>query len=113
MPPIKALKDMDAGRVKLLLASRVFGKGVNVRSLSLIIDATAMPGRNGAMQRYGRGVRSWKGKDRLLYMDVADRGRFGGAAESREAALAETGAEAVRMEWNGDAAAVFNACEGI
>ncbi len=108
---IKALKDMDAGRLRLFIATRVFGKGVNVRKLSCIIDGTAMPGRNGAMQRYGRGVRRAEGKERLLYIDVADRGRFGSAAQSREAALMETGAEAVYVDWSGNAEAVFDTVE--
>ncbi len=108
---IKALRDMDAGRLPLILASRVFGKGVSVNTLSLIVDATAMPGRNGAMQRYGRGVRRAEGKDRLLYVDISDRGRFGGASRTREAALLETGAEAVYVNWSGDAAEVFDAVE--
>lgn len=108
---IQALKDMDAGRLHLLIATRVFGKGVNVKALDLIIDGTAMPGRNAAMQRYGRGVRTAEGKRRLLYIDVADRGRFGGAVQSREAALMETGAHAVHVDWRGDAAEVFNAVE--
>ena len=108
---IKALKDMDAGRLRLLIATRVFGKGVNVNTLTLIIDGTAMPGRNGAMQRYGRGVRRAKGKNRLLYIDVSDRGAFGEAARLREAALLETGAEAVYVNWNGNAREVFAACE--
>ena len=108
---IKALKDMDAGRLRLLIATRVFGKGVNVRALDCIIDGTAMPGRNAAMQRYGRGVRRSEGKERLLYIDVADRGRFGGSAKSREAALMETGAHAMHVEWNGNAGTVFDAVE--
>lgn len=108
---IRALREMDAGRLKLFIATRVFGKGVSVNALSLIIDGTALPGRNGAMQRYGRGVRVAAGKDRLLYVDIADRGRFGDASRSRESALMETGAEAVHVDWCGDAAAVFDAVE--
>lgn len=108
---IKALKDMDAGKLKLFIATRVFGKGVNVKSLSVIIDGTAMPGRNGAMQRYGRGVRRSKDKKRLLYIDVSDRGRFSDASSSREAALLETGARAVYVEWNGSAREVYAACD--
>ncbi len=108
---IRALHDMDAGRLRLFIATRVFGKGVNVKSLTLIIDGTAMPGRNGAMQRYGRGVRRSKGKKRLLYIDVSDKGRFGDAARSRQAALLETGADAVHVVWDGNAAAIFDAAE--
>jgi len=109
---IAALHDMDAGKIKLLLASRVFGKGVNVRTLSLVIDGSAMPGRNGAMQRYGRGVRTADGKKCLLYLDISDKGRFGGAAEARERALLETGAKAMYVDWCGDAACVFDEIGG-
>jgi superfamily II DNA or RNA helicase len=108
---IQALRDMDAGKLRLIIATGVFGKGVSVNALSLIIDGTAMPGRNGAMQRYGRGVRRAAEKERLLYVDVADCGWFGDAARTREAALLETGAVPVYLDWRGDAAHVFNAAE--
>jgi superfamily II DNA or RNA helicase len=103
---IRAMKDMDAGKVRLILASRVFGKGVNVRTVDTIVDATGMPGRDSAIQRYGRGVRTAEGKEELLYIDISDRGnRFAATAKLREKALLETGASAFRIRWNGAASA--------
>jgi superfamily II DNA or RNA helicase len=109
---IQAMHDMDAGKVQLLLASRVFGKGVNIRRVDVIIDATGLPGRDSAIQRYGRGVRTAEGKEELLYVDVSDRGnRFAATAKLREKALLETGAGVYRVTWNGvgSAAEVFTA----
>lgn len=105
---IKAMRDMDAGKVQLLLASRVFGKGVNIRRVDVIIDATGLPGRDSAIQRYGRGVRTAEGKEELLYVDISDKGnRFAASTKLREKALLETGASAYRINWNGNPKDVF------
>jgi superfamily II DNA or RNA helicase len=104
---LQAMKDMDAGKLSLILASRVFSKGVNVKTVDCIIDATALPGRNSAIQRYGRGVRTAEGKASLLYIDISDVGKFGFTSKQRKAALRETGAEIVDRIW-GRAKDVFN-----
>lgn len=89
-----AKEAMNAKRLPLILANRVFGKGIDISRVGAIVDATALPGRNSAIQRYGRGVRKAEGKQELLYYDVADRGnQFEGSAHSRALALQETGAE--------------------
>ncbi len=91
---------MDAGKLNLILASKIFTKGVNIKSLSVIVDATGLPSRNNALQRYGRGVRKAKGKKRLLYVDIADRGnKFEQTAKLRESALHESGAKIIKMKW--------------
>ena len=108
---LEAMRRMDAGELPLILSSRVFSKGIDIRSVDLIVDATGMPGRNGAMQRYGRGTRQAEGKDALWYVDVADRGngKFGAAAKSRLRALQELGAPIAEVTWAGNAAQVFTA----
>lgn len=96
----RAMKDMDAGKLNLILASRVFSRGVDVASVDCIIDATALPGRNAALQRYGRGVRKEKSKAGLIYVDVSDRGnRFSGSAAQRIQALKETGSSVIAADW--------------
>lgn len=105
---IKALKDMDAGTVPLILASKVMGKGANVKTVDVIIDATALPGHNNAIQRYGRGVRTAEGKEELLYIDIADvRNKFAHTAILRAKALKETGARIVKVDWEGDSKEIY------
>jgi superfamily II DNA or RNA helicase len=96
---LEAMQEMDAGRLNLILASRVFAKGVDVRSVDCIIDATGMPSRNNVLQRYGRGVRKTDGKNELLFYDIADRGnsKFTDAAWARFRALHETGAPITQL----------------
>ena len=102
---LDAMTRMDAGTLPLILASRVFSKGVDVRSVSMIVDVTALPGRNSAMQRYGRGARKVEGKAGLWYVDISDTtGPYAGAAASRAIALHETGAKAIALEWGPDCA---------
>ena len=88
----QAMHQMDAGTLRLILASRVFAKGVDVRQVDCIIDATGLPSHDNALQRYGRGARKAEGKV-LLYYDVADRNSpFADAAWARYRALQEIGA---------------------
>jgi len=63
---------MNEKRLPLLIASRVFFKGVDVPELDAIIDATGLPGANSALQRFGRGVRKAESKRDLVYMDISD-----------------------------------------
>ncbi len=104
---IAAMRAMDAGDLPLILASKIFSRGVDVRTVSCIIDATGMPSRNNAIQRYGRGVRK-DGLKELLHIDVADsNGPFKGAAVSRLKALREIGSPITDVVWDGDAEKVF------
>ena len=96
---------MDSGKLPLILASRVFGKGIDIRSVDTIIDAGATPGRNGTIQRYGRGARKAEGKHGLLYIDISDVGsKFAEAARNRTNALKELGTEILEIPWKGSGA---------
>ena len=105
-----AKEAMDTNELPLILASRIFSKGIDIKKVDVIIDATGMPGRNGVIQRYGRGVRVGEGKTDLLFLDIADRGnRFEEAARARLRALKELGVEIKDVAWRGDASAVYGA----
>jgi superfamily II DNA or RNA helicase len=94
----KAMGRMDSGELNLILATRVFAKGVDIKTVDCIIDATGKPSRNNVLQRYGRGVRQAVGKKELLFYDIADRGSgFTDAAWARFRALQETGAPIYRL----------------
>jgi superfamily II DNA or RNA helicase len=111
---IKAMKDMDAGRVLLLIATNVFGKGVNIKKLEVIIDGTGLPNRNRAIQRYGRGVRQSEGKTLLRYIDISDRcNAFSHAAFARASAFAEIDAEIIELDWHNNPGKVFTKLEDV
>jgi len=102
---LAAMKAMDARELPLILASKVFGKGVDVQTVDMIIDASAMPGRDGAIQRYGRGVRK-SGNKVLWYIDIADQHSW--AAKMRAKALQEVCTHVVHDTWVGDASRVLD-----
>ncbi len=92
----QAKSAMDKGKLPLILATRVFSKGINIRTVDTIIDATAGKSHNSAIQRYGRGVRRADGKVGLIYFDMSDtstglpggkKNRFAVSANSRLKAL--------------------------
>jgi superfamily II DNA or RNA helicase len=79
-------------KVKVILANKVFKKGINIKRIDVIIDGAAMKSKNDAQQKYGRGVRLCEGKTGLIYFDIADVGnRFEKAAKSRRSALKKNG----------------------
>lgn len=84
----QAIKEFEAGTVNLILANRVFSKGIDIPRCDFIIDATAGKSANSAIQRYGRGVRLAEGKKSLIYIDIADYGnRFELTARARKRAF--------------------------
>lgn len=83
---------MDGGATRIILANRVFEKGVNIRSLDTIIDATMGRNANAVRQRFGRGVRILQGKHELVYVDIGDvrqheSNRFASTTEARRSSL--------------------------
>jgi len=93
-----AIRSMDAGELPLIIANRVFGKGIDIQSVSVIIDATATKSKNSVIQRYGRGVRLAESKAGLIYFDISDTTPKGGTAnrfnefsENRKKALVASG----------------------
>lgn len=68
----KYTKKFEKGRVRLIIASSVFKKGVNIKRVDVIIDACGQKSKNDAIQKFGRGVRTHSDKDGLLYFDLSD-----------------------------------------
>jgi len=98
---LEAMKKMDTGELSLILASKVFAKGVDVSTVDMILDASGLPSRNNALQRYGRGTRKGKGKSGLIYIDIADRGNcFSSASHARLSALRQIKAPILTISWN-------------
>jgi superfamily II DNA or RNA helicase len=113
---LRAKDAMDDDQLLLILASRIFGRGIDIRKVDMIVDATATRSRSGAIQRYGRGIRTAAGKRPLLFVDIGDDGpphghpgwnRFASCSRSRMGALASLGLPVRRADWDGGASGLF------
>lgn len=116
-------KKFERGNVEVIIANKVFKKGINIKRVDVIIDAASMKSKNDARQKYGRGVRTLKGKYGLIYIDVGERtpsgitrsspywNRFQAAATSRRRALMADGTKVIVVDWDYDAVEVFDQAE--
>lgn len=101
---LHAIELLDRGEISLILATRVFGKGIDAESVDLIIDATGLPSGNNAQQRFGRGTRmseKTRGKT-LIHIDISDtNGRFLMNARARKEAFKAAGIPQIVLTWTG------------
>lgn len=87
-----AKKKFEKGDIRLIIASNVFERGVDIKRVDALIDMAELPGRNAAVQKFGRGVRIHIDKKNLLYIDIGTiEGRLRRAANSRIKALTSAG----------------------
>lgn len=116
---IQAKHDFDSGKVRLLLANRVFKKGVNLKQLDCIIDAASMASEDDTRQKFGRGVRLASAKDGLLYFDIGDKkpegldNRFAAATNKRRRSLSRMGIPTLRLESTLGAAVLMDKAEAL
>lgn len=83
-----AIDAFEAGEIKLLVANKVFKKGVNIKRVDCMIDMAEMKSKNDAAQKLGRIVRLHNDKGMALYIDIGTQsGRYSKAASSRRRAL--------------------------
>ncbi len=68
-----ACKDFDAGKLRLIIANRVFKKGIDIKTISFMVECSGSKDPNDSIQKYGRGVRRAPGKVGLVYVDMRDR----------------------------------------
>jgi superfamily II DNA or RNA helicase len=79
-----AAKDMNKGKVNLIIANNVFKKGIDISRLDVIIDAAAKKSWEDTVQKFGRGVRKHIDKNGLIHFDIRDEAnRFEEASEKR------------------------------
>lgn len=69
---IQAQKKFEKGQIRLIIANKVFKKGVDIKRVDVIIDAAGFKNKDDAIQKFGRGVRRHQDKHGLLYFDIAD-----------------------------------------
>lgn len=73
------LKDRDVEKQlfekkkrKGVIATRVWGEGINIRSIGVVINAVGGESEKAAIQRFGRGLRKVEGKDSVVLVDFID-----------------------------------------
>lgn len=110
----EAKQEMDRGSLRLIIANRVFAKGVNIKHVDVIVDGTASRSKNSARQRYGRGTRLAHGKLGLIYLDIADQdNRFAACSRGRLRAYRDLGVPVRRVPWMGDATRVLQRAQRL
>lgn len=88
----QSMREFEAAKIRLIIANKVFKKGINLKRVDIIIDAAALKSKNDAIQKFGRGVRLCGGKEGLIYFDIGDLGnRFEKPAGSRRRAFKAKG----------------------
>lgn len=69
----EAIKFFEKNENGVILASVIFNKGVNVRSVNVVVNAAAGKGFIPAVQRLGRGLRKTDEKDEMTYYDFYEK----------------------------------------
>lgn len=67
----KHIRMFEAGKLNVLLASKVFKKGIDLPSADCLIDTANRKSPEDAIQKFGRGARLAKGKRFFLYFDLS------------------------------------------
>jgi len=118
---LRAKTRFDAGKIRLIIANKVFKKGIDIRRIDLIIDACCLKSQDDAMQKYGRGKRLCDGKVGLIYIDMGFRSpekkgsvywnRFARTTRRRRKAFRRGSVPIFRMTWKDDPKAVLDKAE--
>jgi len=66
---INMLRKLKEGKIRHLIASKIFQAGIDIPDLNVIISATLDKGYKALLQRLGRGMRKCEGKDSVIYYD--------------------------------------------
>lgn len=83
-----AAKDMNNDKCNLIIANKVFLKGIDIQRINVVIDAAGMKSQENAIQKFGRGIRKHKDNISLIHFDIADIGnRFEKASIQRKKAF--------------------------
>jgi superfamily II DNA or RNA helicase len=105
---LQSARKFEKGTIRLIIANKVFKKGVNVKRVDVLVDAAALKNKNDAVQKFGRGIRKHIDKAGLLYFDIADdddknkKNRFMKAARSRKRAYKKAGIKVIDFHWEED-----------
>lgn len=80
-----AVEKLEVGKIRLIIASQVFKKGINIKRLDFGIDVAESTSPNDAIQKYGRLTRLHPKKKGFIFIDVGSfRNRFEKATKRRK-----------------------------
>ena len=82
----------ELGKIRCLVANRVYEKGINLKRVDVGIDLAELPSPNDCVQKFGRMARLHEDKANFLYVD------FGTYGPSRRSKAASARARAFRKE---------------
>lgn len=105
---LKSQKKFEAGKIRVILANKVFKKGVDIKRVDCIINAAGRKSKEDAIQIFGRGIRTHSDKAGLEYFDISDqddsksskKNWFAKASRRRTRAYRESGLTVKRFIWN-------------
>jgi superfamily II DNA or RNA helicase len=80
-----ALNDFERGAINVLVNCQLYVEGIDIPSIGCIADLAPTQSLTRYLQRAGRGMRPFPGKENCIYLDHANNvSRFGFPTESRE-----------------------------
>jgi superfamily II DNA or RNA helicase len=79
----RSKSSFEKGKIRVIIASKVFKKGVSINRVDVIIDCAARQSKEDAVQKFGRGVRLHKHKRGLIYLDISDYDRYDADREDK------------------------------
>lgn len=68
------IQELRSGKCKIIIATTAFGTGVSVDTLDVLINASGGSSPMEVVQRFGRIIRNYKGKECPVYVDFLDIG---------------------------------------
>ncbi len=119
----KAKKAFNKDKIRLLIANKVFKKGISIDAIDVIIECAAMKSPNDAQQKYGRGVRLNVGKDGLIFFHIGYKNpaqinqysirynRFEKASRKARRALRENKVNVVKVKWEKNTKEIYRIAE--
>ena len=74
---VDILEDFKACKFQVLVGNiKIFNKGINIKTLNTLINASGNAGEVVTVQMIGRELRKSAGKDKAYYIDFIDRGEY-------------------------------------
>jgi superfamily II DNA or RNA helicase len=68
----KIKNEFEDKKILVVIATRVWSEGVNIRSVDVVINAAGGESEIAAIQKFGRGMRKAKGKEEVVLVDFID-----------------------------------------
>jgi len=71
---MKTLEDLNLGNIRLVIATKIYSEGINVKNLEVLINTKAQESPVDFVQIIGRAMRKTPEKDRVCIIDMYDYG---------------------------------------